>query len=365
MELHNTHIVELKDEDVIDTSLLSLRSLTTQKGVSRSKVLYNKKKLVFQFSSAYEIKRGDKYTQFKLYLTPTEERNLDIIEKKIKKMMVSKLKHHQVIDSFNEANEYFQSSILSDHESSVFVCKVESNLGDLSMAGQSYRIGPVDIKFKAGKSMHLGYNTYDDKDTIVDDETLVHPLEVSDGKQDSGMDRGDTENTERKRRMKENENENEDAYRGEAQEVIHCSKGEESATDIVHDHDHDEDENENENEDEKGDANEIRNEGHGCTIRADDRNLKNCESENGNGNENENDSLDISVDYTECIRSAQNALVELKSKETDIKRALAKYVHFAGSYLPYTKTKNGERQILSKKHREKYLNYKAELLFLL
>ena len=324
MDHSNIHIIELNDEDtLIDTSLLTLRTISTHKGVSKAKILYDKKKLALKFGSEYEIKRCDKHMQLKIFLTPAEEKNLEVIEKKIKKMMGSKLKQHEIIDSLNEAYEYFQSNILSDHETNVFICKIEDNALNASNASNTrqqqmnHTLSPVDVRFKPGKSMLIGYNVLEnpcqmsDKNDNNEEESLATlissaPVEGEDEEEGKGGEEKDEEEEEEKEeKLEENKKEEEDSKMQKDAETI-----DRDASKII--------------------------------------------------NTSDSVDFDISLEYTDCIRSARNALVGLKTKEQDIKRALAKYVHFAGSYLPYTK--NDDRQTFSKKHKEKYMTYKAELL---
>ena len=309
MSTPSYHILDLNlDSKAFQSSLLTLRSLTMQNNICRSKIMYDKKKLGFRFSSKCEIVLHDKYTQLKYNLTPREEYNLLSFEKKLTKLMSSKLCDNEVIKSVSEAYDNFQSNILNDHETNVFVCKF-SNSHMESVDCHNTVVLPTSIRFQTGKSMSVEFVPGHKEEKEKEKEKEKEMDGMCKLQDDKGIYGEENEN--------ENENENGIEERKEK-----------------------EDQNENENENEKT-AFESSVEEKATDVQNDEEVFKDT---------------DINEEYMEVVRVARKALVDLKTKEDTIKRALAKYINCAGSYLPRSNTNT-----LSQKQKLKYTTNRDNL----
>lgn len=322
-------IVDLNSNKAqFDPSLLSLRSMTIQKSVCKSKILYAKQKLAFLLSTKGEVIENASYTQFKYILTPLEEQNLLAFERKIMSLMSVKLRNNDIIKSSTEAFDLFQSRILSDHETSVFVSRVDRLLprsSPMEMAKASYIFLPIDIRFKPGKAMCIDFDfaqhSFDIKD--LEEEQRVE----GEGGEGEGDGNGDGE--------KEEGKEQEDKEEEEEEEKELAPKREE----------------------------EVRFEKECITEEQDDTNNSNNTKNNmeDDVSMNENRIFDINTEYHECVKLARTALVELKGRENKIKRSLVKYIQSAGNVLAHSK----EESPISEKHTTKYVEHKEKLCSLI
>lgn len=307
------------DVENFDTSLLSLRSLTIQKHYCKSKILYGKKKLAFKFSTEGEVveHKSHKYYQLSYPLTPIEEEKLLTFERRIMKLMSAKLQKNNIVKSGTEAFDLFQSRIINDHETSVFLTKSSP---PENIPEKEFLLIPTDIKFQTGKTMLIDFDIEPRVGGVTEDKPP---------------------------NLENDEN------------VIDRSIQESMRTEV---HIEAEDEGDKEEDDKEGQEGGIGRE-EGRAEAGEGRG----EAEEGTGEEQIDEDIeegedvltDVNIEYMECVELARNALIELKTRQDKIKRALLRYVDCAGSYLSQKSEKGRKRITL--KDRTKYVEKRDKL----
>lgn len=155
---------------------LLIRSLSVHHHIYKSKITYNKEKLVLRtdIKNLESIKSNhenfqitDNHLIIRCPLTTQEEKNILLFEKKIIKMMGKKLVKSECLKDYSEALNYFISHLIYIDDIPYFLCKLDRNEEDVEDIIQhigfenkvqfTIYIYPIESCFKPNKSLFVDY----------------------------------------------------------------------------------------------------------------------------------------------------------------------------------------------------------------